>query len=527
MEHFDAELEPPSSFTVIVYDVPPPPPEEIIYVDRPVLYFDDPDFDFEPPPPVAIIFLPPPPPDFIVLPPPRPPEEIFVLPVPVFVPVPVWVNPPRNIVPPRDNIIFNNIHNTTVINTINNTTIRNETANQAGQPNGSAEGGLTAGQKMTGAAVGTGAALAAKVALPPLLKKRAGISGQAQSSGQAQFNQNQGGLPLKPGQGLTQGQQPDATTPLSKNLSARKLGTDHALPGADGKALPLVNGKPVLNGRNPPNDRSRKLLGKQDTLGSDQQATGNAGGAVNGEQDTGQRKGKKFRKLPTVNGLPADSGLSAQEKFRKNNPNALSDQGNGKPKRLMRKDLSAGQSIVEPGDQGSANRNDKGKKFGKLPTVNGEPADNRPSVQKHLRKNNPDVFSDQSQGSVDGSVKNKFRRLPTVNGEPTDNGPSMQKRLRRNNPDVFSGENQGSASGNDGGRKFRRLQSEEGSAGPEVNVQRNFKVNRPNENAQRQFKLQENPNAQERRLPQQPKEQPPQGNKKPVCGNPGEPPCKQ
>ncbi|TIV49812.1 MAG: peptidase C14 caspase catalytic subunit p20, partial [Mesorhizobium sp.] len=119
LEHFDAELEPPSSFTVIVYDVPPPPPEEIIYVDRPVLYFDDPDYDFDPPPPVAVIFLPPRPRDFVVLPPPRPPVDVFVLPVPVFVPVPAWVNPPRNIVPPPDNIIFNNIHNTTVINNIN------------------------------------------------------------------------------------------------------------------------------------------------------------------------------------------------------------------------------------------------------------------------------------------------------------------------------------------------------------------------------------------------------------------------
>ena len=270
-------------------------------------------------------------------------------------------------------------------------------------------------------------------------------------------------MPLKPGQGETQGQQPGAAAPLSKNLSARKLGTDHALPGADGKTLPLVNGKPVLNGQNLPNDRSRKLLGKQGIVGGNQEATGNAGAAATGEQGTDQQKGKKFRKLPTVNGLPADNGLSAQEKFGKNNPNALSDQGNGKPKRLTRKDLSAGQSIVEPGDQGSAN---KGKKFGKLPTVNGEPADNRPSVQKHLRKNNPDVFSDQSQGSVDGNVRNRFRRLPTVNGEPADNGPSMQKRLRKNSPDVFSGENQGSASGNDGARKFRRPQNEEGSAGP-------------------------------------------------------------
>ncbi|TIR25611.1 MAG: peptidase C14 caspase catalytic subunit p20 [Mesorhizobium sp.] len=524
LEHFDAELEPPASFTVIVYDVPPPPEEEIVYVDRPVLYFDDPDFDFEPPPPVDVIFLPPPPPDFVVLPPPPPPVDVYVLPTPVFVPVPVWVRPPRDIVPPPDNIIFNNIHNTTVINNINNTTIRNETANQAGQPDGNAEGGLTAGQKVTGAAIGAGATLAARVALPPLLKKRAAVSGQAQFN-QNQGGQNEGALPLKPGQGVTQGQQPGAAGPLSKNLSTRKLGTDHALPGADGKTLPLVNGKPVLNGQNLPNDRSRKLLGKQGIVEGNQEATGDAGAAATGVQGTDQQKGKKIRKLPTVNGLPADNGLSAREKFRKNNPNALSDQGNGKPKRLMRKDLSAGQSIVEPGDQGSANRNDKGRKFGKLPTVNGEPADNRPSVQKHLRKNNPDVFSDQ--GSIDGNVK-KFRRLPTVNGAPADNGPSMQKRLRKNNPDVFSGENQGSTGGNDGARKFRKPQNEEGSVGPEVNVQRNFKVNRPNENVQRQLKLQENPNAQERRLPQQPKEQPPQGNnKKFACGNPGEPPCKQ
>jgi len=27
-----------------IYDVPPPPSDEVIYVDRPVLYFGDPDF---------------------------------------------------------------------------------------------------------------------------------------------------------------------------------------------------------------------------------------------------------------------------------------------------------------------------------------------------------------------------------------------------------------------------------------------------------------------------------------------------
>ncbi|TIQ35010.1 MAG: peptidase C14 caspase catalytic subunit p20 [Mesorhizobium sp.] len=546
LEHFDAELEPPASFTVIVYDVPPPPEEEIIYIERPVLYFDDPDFDFEPPPPITVIFLPPPPPDFVVLEPPPPPVDVYVLPTPVFVPIPVFVNPPRHIVPPPNDIIFNNIHNTTVINNIN-TTIRNETINQAAQPSGNAQAGVTTGQKTVGGAVGARAdALAAKVALPPLLKKRAAISGQAQS-------RQQGGLPPKPGQRVIQGQQPGAATVQPETQSATgKLSRDHALPGADGKKLPLVNGKPALNEQNLPGNRSRKQLGKQGIVGGNQEATGNAGAAVTGEQGTGQQKGKKLRKLPTVNGAPTDNGQSTKERFGKNNPNVPS----GKPKRLSRRDLSTGQAIVEPSDQGSGN--DKGRKFRKLPTVNGAPADNRPSMQKRLRKNNPDVFSDQTQGSASGNDRGrKFRRLPTVNGEPADNGPSMQKRLRRNNPTVFSDENQGSAGGNDRSRKFRRLQNnEEGSAGPEVNVQRNFRVNRPNENAQRQFR-QERPNEQvlrpqrsepkpefraeprpqmqERRLPQPqmqerrvPQEQPPQQfKKKQACGQPGEPACQQ
>ncbi|MDX8524436.1 caspase family protein [Mesorhizobium sp. MSK_1335] len=466
LEHFDAALEPPEDFTVYEYDVPPPPEEEIVYVDRPVLYFDDPDFDFEPPPPIAVIFLPPPPPDFVVLVAPPPPVDVFVLPTPVFVPIPAFINPPRHIVRPPNDIIFNNIHNTTVINNIN-TTIKNETTNH------NAQGGLTTGQKTTGGAVGAGsAALAARVALPPLLKKRAAMSGQAPS------NQQQGGLPPKPGQRVIQGQQPGAATPLSKNLPTGKLGTDHTLPGANGEKLPLVNGKPALNGENLPSNKSRKQLGRQGIVGGNQEATGNAGAAVTGEQGTAQQKGRKLRKLPTVNGAPAE---------------------------------------------------------------------NRPGVQERLRKNNPEVFSNQGQGPAGANDKSrKVRRLPTVNGEPTDNGPGVQKRFRRNNPTVFSDQNQGSASRNDRGRTLRRLQnSEGGAAGPEVNVQRNLKI-RPNENAPRQlrqerpneqvlrpqrsepkpeFRAQPRPQPQERRLPQ---EQPPQQlKKKPSCGQQGEPACNQ
>ena len=84
-----APEEPPPSYAPISYDVPPPPPPEIVYVDRPVLVFDDPAFGFVPPPP--IVFLAPPPvylASFFLLPPPVP-IGLFVLPFPVFVPVPV------------------------------------------------------------------------------------------------------------------------------------------------------------------------------------------------------------------------------------------------------------------------------------------------------------------------------------------------------------------------------------------------------------------------------------------------------
>ena len=115
-----AALEPPPSFAMIDYDLPPPPPDEFVYVDRPVFYFGDPDFDFAPPPPPPVFFLPPPPPDFVVLTPPYAPIGLFILPQPVFVAIPVFCRPPVYVVPPPNNIIFNNIHNTTVINnTIN------------------------------------------------------------------------------------------------------------------------------------------------------------------------------------------------------------------------------------------------------------------------------------------------------------------------------------------------------------------------------------------------------------------------
>ena len=115
-----APVEPPPTFAMIDYDVPPPPPEEIVYIDRPVLLFGDPVFGFAPPPPPPVYYLPPPPPDFVVLEPPLPVVGLFVLPQPMFVPIPVFVRPPVYVAPPPNNIIYQNIHNTTVINTVIN-----------------------------------------------------------------------------------------------------------------------------------------------------------------------------------------------------------------------------------------------------------------------------------------------------------------------------------------------------------------------------------------------------------------------
>lgn len=115
-----APLEPPPSFAMIDYDVPPPPPDEIVYVERPVFAFSDPEFGFAPPPPPPVYFLPPPPPDFVVLEPPPPPIGLFILPQPLFVPMPVYYSAPVYVAPPPNNIIYANIHNTTVINTVIN-----------------------------------------------------------------------------------------------------------------------------------------------------------------------------------------------------------------------------------------------------------------------------------------------------------------------------------------------------------------------------------------------------------------------
>ena len=164
-----APIEPPPAFDVIDYDVPPPPPEEFIYIDRPVLAFGDPEFDFVPPPPAPVYYLPPPPDDFIVLEPPPPPIGLFILPQPIFVPIPVYVRAPRYVAAPPNNIIFANIHNRAVINNVIN------------RPPAALPGGrLGAGRPGAPVAPGQGGA-GATPTLPPAVAQRATLIQQGKA----------------------------------------------------------------------------------------------------------------------------------------------------------------------------------------------------------------------------------------------------------------------------------------------------------------------------------------------------------
>jgi uncharacterized caspase-like protein len=238
-----AELEPPPSFAMIDYDVPPPPSDEIIYVDRPVLYFGDPEFDFAPPPPPPVFFLPPPPPDFVDLLPPPAPIGLFILPQPVFVPIPVYVRHPVYLAPPPNNIIFANIHNTTVINTVINRPPPPVGPSGNVQAGGKGRAGMK-GAPGQGGAVPTGAA----PGLPPAVAQRASLI-------------QQGKLPVPPSASIRPGARPGApgapsgqrgappNTPLPANVSPNA--PPQALP--QGQALPKPNNAlPVPGARGAP-----------------------------------------------------------------------------------------------------------------------------------------------------------------------------------------------------------------------------------------------------------------------------------
>jgi uncharacterized caspase-like protein len=193
-----APQEPPPSFDVIDYDVPPPPPDELMYIDRPVLAFGDPEFDFVPPPPAPVYYLPPPPDDFVVLEPPLAPVGLFILPQPYFVPIPVYVRPPRYIAPPPNNIIFANIHNRAAINSVINRPPPG--GSMGGAPLGG-PGGRPNGRP--GTPLAPGQAGGATPTLPPAVAQRATLiqQGKAPVPPSAAINPAaRTGLPGTPGQ---------------------------------------------------------------------------------------------------------------------------------------------------------------------------------------------------------------------------------------------------------------------------------------------------------------------------------------
>lgn len=248
-----APLEPPPSFAMIDYDVPPPPPEEIAYVDRPVLMFSDPEFAFAPPPPPPVYFLPPPPPDFVVLPPPIEPVGLFILPQPVFVPIPAYVRPPTFVAPPPNNVIFANIHNTTVINNVIN---QPPPRSPGGLGSGPGGGGLGFGAPGVGApGGGPGAHSPATAMLPPAVAHRATLIQEGKApvppsasinvaapAGRPGFNPagRPGGLPGGPG--LAPGVTPANVTPQGPQNAGLPRANALPVPGSRGAPPPPATG---------------------------------------------------------------------------------------------------------------------------------------------------------------------------------------------------------------------------------------------------------------------------------------------
>jgi uncharacterized caspase-like protein len=240
-----AALEPPPAFAVIDYDVPPPPPDEIVYVDRPVLMFSDPEFDFEPPPPPPVYFLPPPPPDFIVLEPPLLSVGLFILPQPFFVPIPVYCEPPVYVVPPPNNIIFVNIHNTTVINNVINRPPQ-PGPGAPGGPNAQPNAGGPPGSPGARGAPGPGGVTPAGAgpALPPAVAQRASLIQQGKLPVPPSASINPAAKPGTPG-AAPSGQKSGPTTPLPTNVSPNALPPSAALPKANALPVPGTKGAPA------------------------------------------------------------------------------------------------------------------------------------------------------------------------------------------------------------------------------------------------------------------------------------------
>jgi uncharacterized caspase-like protein len=261
-----APLEPPSSFAMLDYDVPPPPPDEFDYVDRPVLAFDDPDFGFVPPPPPPVYYLPPPPPDFIDLAPPIATVGLFILPRPVFVPIPVFVRAPAYIAPPPNNVVFNNIHNTTVINTV---------INQPAAPAGGA--GAVAGRAGTAAP-----------ALPPAVAQRASLI-------------QQGRLPVPQSAAIN-----PAARPGTPGATPANVAPNAALP--QGQGLPRANSLPVPGARGAPPAPPPAVSGTSPAVNPNARVAPSAAAPAAINPESRGRQDAGLPRPPGAQGAPAQTG---------------------------------------------------------------------------------------------------------------------------------------------------------------------------------------------------------------------------
>ncbi|WP_284313069.1 caspase family protein [Labrys miyagiensis] len=358
LDYLSAALEPPPTFDVIDYDVPPPEEDEIVYVDRPVFIFSDPDFDLPPPPPPAIIFLPPPPRDFVVLAPPPPPLDPYLLPTPPFVAVPEWVRPPRYVEPPPQNFIFDNIHDARVINERINEPPRQE--------------GLTPGEK-TGAALAIGAGAAA-VALPMFLRNRA-------NRPPPQGQPGVGGAPVLPGAVPQPGRLPPAQT----------------LPGLNGQPLPLNKGRQPLP--------QPGILPGQQPGGKLQPGLQPGNQNQPGTFLPGQQNQPNQLNQPGVGGTPGVAGQPGQKgtpRFRKQQGNAPLQGGQVQP------NAQTGQPVpgVAPGQPGQKGNPRFRKQQGNAPLQGGQ-------VQPNAQTDQPGPGVGQPvPGVAPGQPQGGRKRLP-------------------------------------------------------------------------------------------------------------------
>ena len=194
-----AALEPPPSFAMYDYDVQPPPP-----------------------------------PDFVVLAPPIVAVGLFILPQPYFVPMPVYVRSPVYVATPPNNIIFANIHNTTVINNVINRPAQPATA-APGAPN--AQPGVSPAAK---GAPGQGSVTPVGVGpqLPHSAMQKATLIEEKKAPMPASALINHS---ANPATAVAPSGQKGAPATLQTNVSPNALPKDKTLPGMKGGS-PLPQG---------------------------------------------------------------------------------------------------------------------------------------------------------------------------------------------------------------------------------------------------------------------------------------------